>query len=79
MFAPQLKAASLYATAQKKVAEQIQLYDVVVVGSTSTLNSAIADQVKRIIVDEAHDILGHTRVSSDTLTFLVRSHEYLTY
>jgi superfamily II DNA or RNA helicase len=76
MFAPQLKAASLYATAQKKVAEQIQLYDVVVVGSTSTLNSGIADQVERIIVDEAHDILGHTRVSSDALTFLVRSHEY---
>lgn len=76
MFAPQLKAASLYATAQKKVAEQIQLCDVVVVGSSSKLNSAIAEQIERIIVDEAHDILGNNRISSDTLTFLVRSHEY---
>ena len=76
MFAPQLKAVALYAVSQKTVAEQIRLFDVVVVGSTSVLNANISREIERIVVDEAHDILGLHRVSSQVLTFLVRSHEY---
>lgn len=73
-YAPELSNAMLYCTSQRREEEALLNTDVVVVNSTSNLLESVMKRVKRVVVDESHEVLA--RASGAAVKFLHNLSDY---
>ena len=68
--APHLKVRSLYCVDQARGLEDILTHDILVIAPTSRLIQGIQNWTRRIVVDEAHDVVCKLAGRSDVVKFL---------
>lgn len=69
-YAPHLKVRSLYCVDQMKTIDKILSHDVLIVAPTSRLMNSIQKWTRRVVIDEAHDVLAKKQGRSDVMKFL---------
>ncbi len=69
--APELSVAMLYCGSQSKREKELLATDIVVVNHTSFLLEGIKTRVRRVIVDESHEVLSKRAPTSGCRSFLL--------
>ena len=68
-YAPDMSIRMLYGTSQRREEQTLLNTDVIVVNSTSKLLESVMKRVKRVVVDESHEVLTQTS-GGEVLRFL---------